>query len=464
MTKMDDVLARIDAGLPESLAKLSELLRIPSVSADPAHDGDCRRAAEWVRAYLKSMGFSAALHETPAHPVVIGSLVPKSGGGKLPHLLFYGHYDVQPVAPLELWKTPPFEPSIRRDSDGVERIYARGASDDKGQFLTFLEATRQWLAVHGELPFRLTVLIEGDEESDGSHLDAFLRAKKGLLTADLALVCDTDLWNPKTPAITTRLRGILADEVVVTGPSIDLHSGGYGGAASNPIHVLTGILAQLRDARGRITIPGFYEGVPKLSAKLKKQWAGLKFNERKFLKAVGLSEPMPPKGVGVLEKLWALPTAEVNGIIGGHTGAGGKTVIPSEAMAKLTFRLVGTQDPHRIRKAFRKFVTDRLPPDCKVRFDGSGGDSRAVTIPEDSPWLAKAATALKAEWGRAPALIGSGGSIPIVEAFQRVLGMQSLMTGFAQESDAVHSPNEKYDVECYRKGQRSWARIIAALR
>lgn len=457
------VLETIEKNMPQSLERLKALLRIPSISADPAHDADCLKAAKQVKGLLEGMGFAARLLETPAHPVVYGTIAPKGLARNAPHVLFYGHYDVQPATPLELWKTPPFEPSVRRDSDGVERIYARGSSDDKGQFMTFLEATRAWLGVHGSLPFRLSVLIEGDEESDGSHLDAFLKQHAGLLKADLALVCDTDLWDAKTPAITTRLRGVLADEVVITGPAVDLHSGAYGGAASNPIHVLTRILGEIRDARGRITIPGFYDGVPKLSAKLKQQWAGLKFNERKFLKAVGLAEPAGEQGLSVLEKIWARPTAEVNGILGGYTGAGGKTIIPSRAMAKLTFRLVGSQDPHKIRSAFRKWVKERVPKDCKVSFDGSGGDSRAVTVPEDARWLAPAAAALKAEWGRAPALIGSGGSIPIVEAFQRVLGMQSLMTGFAQESDGAHSPNEKYDLECFRKGTRSWARIIAAL-
>lgn len=459
--QVEPVLTAIEKSMPQSLDRLLKLLSIPSISADPAHDGDCARAADAVKDLLSEMGFAADIYDTPAHPVVIGHLAPE-GSGKLPHVLFYGHYDVQPATPLELWRIPPFEPTIRRDSDGIERIYARGASDDKGQFMTFLEATRAWLAVHGQLPFRLTILIEGDEESDGSHLDAFLRQHKDKLKADLAFVCDTDLWDAKTPAITTRLRGILADELVIKGPSMDLHSGGYGGPASNPIHVLTDILSQLRDKKGRITIPGFYDDVPKISTKLKAQWQSLKFSERKFLKAVGLSEPQGEQGYSVLEKIWARPTAEVNGIMGGHTGAGGKTIIASEAMAKLTFRLVGEQNPHKIRKAFRQFVRERLPKDCQVKFDGAGGDSRAVTIPENNAFIEKAATALKAEWGRKPALIGSGGSIPIVEAFQRVLGMQSLMTGFAQESDAVHSPNEKYDVECFRKGTRSWARIIAA--
>ena len=457
------VLAAIDKNFTASLERLKTLLRIPSISADPAHDGDCEKAARATCAILKEMGFAADLYDTPAHPVVIGRLDAKQAQGPLPHILFYGHYDVQPATPLDLWKTPPFEPSVRRDSDGVERIYARGSSDDKGQFMTFLEATRNWLSVHGSLPFHLTVLIEGDEESDGSHLDAFLRQHKKRLKADLAMVCDTELWDAKTPAITTRLRGVLADEVVITGPSVDLHSGAYGGPASNPIHVLTRILGQLRDNKGRVQIPGFYEGVPKISTKQRAASTGLKFNAAKFLKNVDLSEPQGEAGFSVLEQIWARPTAEVNGIEGGHTGAGCKTVIPSRAMAKLTFRLVGAQDPAKIRKNFRAFVTSRLPKDCTASFDGAGGDSCAVTIPETAAWLEKASEALKAEWGRRPALIGGGGSIPIVEAFQRVLGMQSLMTGFAQDSDGAHSPNEKYDLECYRKGQRSWARIMAAL-
>ncbi|HKQ95783.1 MAG TPA: M20/M25/M40 family metallo-hydrolase [Aestuariivirgaceae bacterium] len=463
MPRIDDVLAAAEADFENSIARLMDYLRIPSISADPAYNSACLKAAEWTHDMLKDMGFRVRYAETPAHPVVIGHYEPDRVAPKTPHILLYGHYDVQPPDPTGLWNTPPFEPSRRKDKNGTERIYARGACDDKGQLMTIVEASRAWLKAHGQLPCKVTVLIEGDEESDCSHLDDFLAANRADLEADVAFICDTNMWDVRTPAITTRLRGCVGDEVVITGPTVDLHSGSYGGAAANPIHVLTAILADMRAKDGRIRIPGFYDGVGQIPAATRRQWKGLKFDSRKFLKDVGLTKPKGEKGYTVLEQLWARPTAEVNGIIGGYTGEGGKTVIPSKASAKLTFRLVGTQDPVKIKRAFRKFVKARAPEDCKVSFVEVGGEASACVVEESNAYLRKAAQALKDEWGREPVFMGTGGSIPIVGAFRRVLGIDSILAGFSLDEDGAHSPNEKFDVECYRRGIRSWIRIFEAV-
>jgi acetylornithine deacetylase/succinyl-diaminopimelate desuccinylase-like protein len=463
MTAVAEVLHEAEREFEGSLARLFEFLRIPSISADPAYRERCLEAARWTKGLLEAMGFTARLVPTPANPMVIGRYEPDPVHSGMLHILLYGHYDVQPPDPIALWKTPPFEPSRRKDEDGIERIYARGACDDKGQVMTMLEAARAWLSSRRRLPFRTTVLIEGDEESDCSHIDRFLKQHRRELKADLALVCDTSMWNSRVPAITTRLRGCMGEEVRVRGPRIDLHSGGYGPAAANPIHVLCRLLADLRDDQGRIMVPGFYRGVPRVPARTRAQWNKLGFNSKRFLAEVGLRESKGERGYSILEQLWARPTCEINGIVGGYTGAGGKTVIPAEASAKLTFRLVGSQDPAAIRRSFRSFVRKRLPKDCSVQFAGIGGDAAAIELAEDDPFLAGAASALKKEWRREPVCIGSGGSIPIVEGFKRVLGMSSLMTGFSLDDDAAHSPNEKYDVSCYRRGIRSWIRIFDAL-
>jgi acetylornithine deacetylase/succinyl-diaminopimelate desuccinylase-like protein len=462
MGGVNDILEEADKAFEPSLERLTDFLKIPSISTDPAHDSACLRAAHWVRDLLTGMGFRARCVDTPAHPVVIGHYEPDHVDSKTLHVLLYGHYDVQPPDPLELWKTPPFEPSRRKDSDGIERIYARGACDDKGQVMTILEASRAWLRMRKELPCKLTVLIEGDEESDCSHLDAFLAAHRKELSADIAFVCDTSMWDERTPAITTRLRGCISEEIAVRGPKVDLHSG-HGNAAANPIHILTKILADLRDERGRITIPGFYDGVRPMPKATTAQWSRLKNHDRRFLQDLGLSIPQGERGYSLLEQIWARPTCEVNGILGGYTGPGGKTVIPARASAKLSFRLVGDQDPHVLRRSFRKFVKSRIPRDCSVAFNSMGGETRAVELTPDNRFVAKAAKALSKEWKRKPVFIGSGGSIPIVGSFKRVLGMDSLMTGFSLNDDGAHAPNEKYDLRCYRGGIRSWIRIFDAV-
>jgi acetylornithine deacetylase/succinyl-diaminopimelate desuccinylase-like protein len=366
---------------------------------------------------------------------------------------------VQPADPLELWKTPPFEPTVRTEK-GRARMYGRGTADDKGQLMTFIEAARAWITTTGTLPIRATFLIEGEEESGSPSLVPFLKANRKELSCDAAFVCDTGMWDPKTPAITTRLRGLVHEEVTVTGPRIDLHSGMYGGPAMNPIRVLGKVIAALHDKTGKVTIPGFYDGVAELPRATKKQWQSLKFSEAKFLKEVGLKQPAGEKGKSVLEQIWARPTAEVNGIWGGYTGVGTKTVLPSQAHAKFTFRLVGKQDPDKVLKAFHGFVAKLIPGDCKVEFSGRGGGSPATEIPEDNPFIAKSAKALKDEFRRDAVLMGSGGSIPICRFFKDILGMDSVLVGFGLNDDAIHSPNEKYDLESYRRGIRSWVRIM----
>ena len=365
--------------------------------------------------------------------------------------------------PLDLWESPPFEPQLRKGADGETRIFARGACDDKGQLMTFLEASRAWLKERGSLPFRLTVLLEGDEEGDSTHLDRYVARNRASLKADVAFVCDTGMWDAKTPAITTRLRGCIAEEIVVSGPSKDLHSGYYGGAARNPIRVLTKILGELHDRNGRVALPGFYDGVDPVPASTRRQWKSLKFPAKKYLAGVGLSIPAGEKGYAVYEQIWSRPTAEINGVYAGYTGAGSKTVLPAEATAKLTFRLVGRQTPTGIRKGLRDFVKARLPADCRVRYKPEGGDSMAVTVAETSPWVRLAQRALRNEWGRDPVLTAEGASIPVVGTFKSLLRIDTLLVGFGLEDDSVHSPNEKYNLSSFRKGIRSWARIIDGL-
>jgi len=454
---LDPVLDHLDADTDAALARLFELMRCQSVSTDPAYAPECRRAATWLAEDLADIGLRSRLIETEGHPLVLGQ-----GGEGAPHLLFYGHYDVQPVDPLELWDRPPFEPEVITRADGSKCIHGRGAADDKGQLMTFLEALRAFQAVSGRLPCRITVLLEGEEESGGRGLSAYLATRPDELKADIALVCDTNMWNATTPAICTMLRGMVSEEVTITGPSRDLHSGYYGGAAINPIRVLTRILADLHDGSGRVTLEGFYDGVPEIPADIRAGWEALGFDDSAFLGAVGLSRAAGETGIDTLSQTWARPTAEVNGIWGGYIGAGFKTVIPSQAHAKLSFRLVGEQNPDAIRDAFRAHVEAALPPDCTASFIGHG-NSRAIMMPTDAAPFARAQAALSAEWGVDAPFIGGGGSIPVVGEMKRLLGVDSLLIGFGLGDDQIHAPNEKYELRSFTKGARSWARIVAAL-
>ncbi len=450
------VLTQIDAGLPDALERLMDLLRIPSISTDPAFAPDCDRAADWLVSELQSLGFDAAKHATPGHPMVVAQ-----GGDSGPHLLFYGHYDVQPVDPLALWSRDPFDPVIEDSAKG-RVIRARGASDDKGQLMTFLEACRAWKAVHGSLPCRLTIFFEGEEESGSPSLIPFLQANQALLKADLALICDTGLFGDSTPAIVTMLRGLLGEEITISGPNKDLHSGMFGGLAINPIRVLSRIIAGLHDETGRITVPHFYDGVTELPDAIRAQWQNLAFDHAGFLDDVGLTTPAGEHDRTPLEMIWSRPTCEVNGIWGGYTGDGFKTVLPAQAHAKISFRLVGDQDPHKIRADFRAYVTSQLPPDCTADF-AEHGASPAGVMAIDHPAFEAARAALTEEWGTSAAYVGCGGSIPIAGYFKTYLGMDAMLVGFGRDDDQIHSPNEKYDLECFHKGIKSWARLLARL-
>ena len=453
---LDDVLARIDADLPAATERLLDLLRIKSISTDPAFKADCDQAADWLVADLATMGVEASKRPTPGHPMVVGHV-----GVGSPHLLFYGHYDVQPVDPLDLWDRDPFDPEIQ-DTPKGQVIRGRGAADDKGQLMTFVEALRAWKEVTGDWPCKITFFFEGEEESGSPSLVPFMEENAEELKADIAMICDTGLFESKTPGITTMLRGLLGEEVTVKGPDIDLHSGMYGGISRNPIRVLSGIIASLHDETGRITVPGFYEGVPELSDELEAQWQGLAFDHERFLGDVGLSQPAGEQDRTPLEMIWSRPTCDVNGIWGGYTGDGFKTVLPSEAHAKISFRLVGTQDPLAIRESFRAMVQEALPPDCTVSFDGHGA-SGASGADTSGAMFEQARQALSTEWGVPAAYIGCGGSIPIAGHFQTITQTEPMLVGFGKDDDAIHSPNEKYDMESFHKGIRSWARILDAV-
>lgn len=453
------VLDRIDANLPASLERLFSLVSIPSISTDPAYAKECRRAAEWLVEDLKTIGFDASVRDTAGHPMVVAH---HDGPEGSPHVLFYGHYDVQPVDPLDLWQHDPFEPAVREIAPGRKVITGRGSSDDKGQLMLFVEACRAWKEIHGGLPCKVTLLFEGEEESGSPSLDAFLAAHRDELGLDLAVICDTDLAPDGRPAITTQLRGLVGEEVILRGADRDLHSGLFGGLAANPIQVLVAALATIRDADGRVTLEGFYDGVPELSDQLRADWEGLGFDAGAFLGRVGLRHPAGERGRSGLELIWARPTFEINGISGGYTGEGFKTVLPAEARAKVSFRLTGRQDPEAVRAAFRARIRALVPADCSVEFHPHGG-SPAAQMDISDPVFPKARRALAEEWGREAAYVGSGGSIPIAQAFKEVLGMDSLLIGFGRDDDRVHSPNEKYDLESFHKGTRSWARVIAAL-
>jgi len=454
---LDKVLSEVDSGLDQSLERLFALLRIKSISTDPAYAGECRKAAEWVAGELNAIGFDAAARPTPGHPVVVAHGPEQDG----PHVLFYAHYDVQPVDPLNLWHTDPFEPQIV-EKDGRKIIVARGASDDKGQMLTFIEACRAWKTATGSLPIRVSLMLEGEEESGGKNLPPFMKENAAELKADIALVCDTDMWDRQTPSITTMLRGLVADEIEIIAADKDLHSGMFGNAARNPNQLLAEIIASLRAPDGSVTLPGFYDDVAEIPPELKAQWASLGFDEKAFLGAVDLSQPAGEQSRSVLEQLWARPTCEINGMIGGYTGDGFKTVIPARASAKISFRLVSGQDPAKIRAAFRAHVESMLPADVTVKFTPHGG-APAITVPSEGDFLRQALAGLTDEWGKQAVITGSGGSIPVVGEFKSILGLDTLLIGFAHVDDQIHSPNEKYDLESFHRGIRSWVRVLGAL-
>ncbi len=462
MTKTANIaaaLAQAEAGLEASTARWLDWLRIPSISAQPAHAADCRRAAEFAVAELESLGFTASLRETAGLPVVIAHHPGTNADS--PHLLYYGHYDVQPADPLELWTSPPFEPVVVDGPHG-KRVVARGAVDDKGQVSMWLGAFRAWHEALGGMPVAITVLIEGEEEIGSPNLESFVAANARELAADIAVISDTGMWDIDTPALTTSLRGMVYMEVKLRAAERDLHSGMFGGSALNPINALTKALGDLKDTSGHIRVPGFYDGVEDVSPEQAAEWDGLKFDETRFLNGIGLRLPSGESDRTALERLWTRPTADINGIWGGYQGQGSKTVIAAEAGAKVSFRLVPGQDPAKIAAGFREFMRARVSADAKLEFT-EFSSSPGVQIQTGSAAVKAAREALAEEYGRPAVLIGCGGSIPVVEGFHRILGIDSLLMGFGLEDDQPHSPDEKFELRCFHQGLRSHVRLLGKL-
>ncbi|MEK0085861.1 dipeptidase [Benzoatithermus flavus] len=450
------VLRHIEETFAQSVARLQDLLRFPSVGVDPRHEADTKACARWLADRLAEIGMEASVRPTEGMPMVVAH--DRSAPEGAPHLLYYGHYDVQPADPIELWETPPFEPTIVEGPRGP-RVVARGAVDDKGQIMTFIEAMRAWKAVHGALPVRVTIFLEGEEEASSRSLEPFLLANRDELRADVCVISDTGMLDVDRPAITYMLRGLAYAEVTLHGPSHDLHSGMYGGAVVNPINALCRILAELHDDEGRVQIPGFYDDVREIAPEEAEAWRNIGFDEAAFLAGAGLRSSTGEAGRSVLERVWSRPTCDINGIWGGYTGEGSKTIIASKASAKLSCRLVPDQDPARIMAALKRFFAARTPAGCRLDFVdmGVGG---AIRVPTDSPFLDAAKQAAHEVFGVAPVLIGCGGSIPVVAAVKRILGLDTLLVGFGLDDDRVHSPNEKFELVCYRRGIETHAAML----
>lgn len=457
-----------------SVRRLVDWLRIPSISTDPAYRIECRNAAEWCATQLREVGFKAEVcptgtSEKPGHPIVLATCE-GSPDYKGPHVLFYGHYDVQPVDPINLWESPPFEPVIREGTSGGpgRRIVARGAVDDKGQVMMFLEAMRAWKEQTGQAAggVKFTVLIEGEEESGSVNLEPFIKSRKQMLSAtNVCLISDTGMLGRDRPAITYGVRGMAYTEVTLHSADQDLHSGLWGGRCPNPNNELVKVLSQLWDADRRVTIPGFYDAVRPLEAIERENWKKLNIDDAANLAKIGLKPEanIGEKGYSATEREWARPTAEINGIYGGYTGKGAKTVIPAHASAKVSFRLIADQDPAVITQAFFDWCSARTPPGCRWEFvDHHGGPP--ATCRTDSNELQAAARAIKRATGVECAMIKSGGSIPVAGLLKTQLGLETIFMGFGLDDDRVHSPNEKFEVSCFRMGARSHAALISELR
>ncbi len=460
MSDINDVLHEVDANLAISTSKLLELISIPSVSSEPAGAPGVARAAGWLQRELAAIGFSARIVPTKGHPVVLAHSPDKPAGDR-PRLLFYGHYDVQPIGDPAQWKHQPFAPELI-DEDGLERFYGRGASDSKSQLWTFIEALRAWKQVKGSFPAGVTIMLEGEEECGSQSLPDFLDAHRDELGCDVAFICDAEMWSPTEPAITTQLKGLVHERVTISVPNPDLHSGHYGAVAANPIRILSAILAGIHDANGRVVMEGFYEGVRDIPPEIRKRWSDLD-QQARLSNEIDLRGGVTEEGYSPTEAMWGRPTVDFNGITGGNQGPGGRSVLPGSATARLTCRLVAGQEPEKVRRSFRNHVRSQLPEGCLVEFEGEGG-SPAVTLSQDSPFLKAAARGLEAEWGQPTVLRGTGGAIPLVGQLSDLLGADCVVTGFILPDDAIHAPDEHYDTERLRKGARSWVRILQEAR
>ena len=451
---IDRVDAYLETHRDDFEEQLKALLRIPSVSAQPAHDADTRRAAEFVRDDLAAMGLKAELIETKGHPIVFAE---HRADPSRPTLLVYGHYDVQPPEPLEPWTSPPFEPTVR---DG--NIYARGATDDKGQMLTHLKAAEGWLKGAGRLPLNVKFLIEGEEEVGGANLEAFVAENHARLACDYAVISDSSQFAPGIPAITYGLKGLAYFELIVRGANRDLHSGAFGGAVANPCNALATILASLKGPDGHIQVPGFYDPVRPLEPWERAQFARLPFSEAEFQSGLGVASLEGEAGYTTLERKWARPTCDVNGLYGGYQGPGPKTVLPGKAGAKLSFRLVPDQDPKAVAAQFRDHVEAVKPPGVTVEVIDHHG-APAVLVGVDSPGVRAAVRAVEAGFGKAPVFIREGGSIPVVGLLKHQLGVDTLLLGWGQNDDNLHGPDEKFSLADFHRGIRASAHLFEEL-
>lgn len=434
--------------------ELKQLLRIPSVSADSRRKNEVGQAAEFVADKLRRAGLRVEVVPTAGHPLVVGEW---QHDGPAPTVLIYGHYDVQPPDPLDLWISPPFEPTVR---DG--NLYARGATDDKGQMFTHLAALEAWLETVGRLPLNVKVLIEGEEEIGSPGIEHYVAANKERLAADYVVISDTSQFGPGQPAITYGLKGLAYFEIFVDGPNRDLHSGTFGGSVQNPINALCELIAALKDGDGRVQLPGFYDDVAPIGAEEKKALAALPFDEAAYRKELGVAATFGEKSFTTLERKWCRPTCDVNGITGGFQGEGAKTVLPAKASAKLSFRLVPHQDPTKIVESFRRFVAEHTPAGVVVQIKEYGA-SPAFLTPLESPGLAAASRAIEVAFGRRPLCIRDGGSIPVASAFQKILGADILLLGWGLPDDNLHAPNEKFSLADFHRGIEASARLLAEL-
>ncbi len=457
---LDRVLQTIDAERAESLGRLKDFLRIPSVSTKPDHARHMTECAEWLRWELDNIELDAKVMPTGGHPIVLAKNAHKPGR---PTVLIYGHYDVQPPEPLELWTTPPFEPTVR---DGA--IYARGAADDKGQVWAHVQALSAWqregkeAGAGGGLPINVTFLIEGEEEVGSENLERFVHEHREELRADIALISDTNQFAPGVPAVTYGLRGLCYMEVFLTGPDHDLHSGLYGGAVPNPANVLCELLGSLHDADGRVTLPGFYDDVVPLTAVEREAWKKLPFDEQEFAASLGLPQGSGEAGYSSLERKWARPTLDINGLTSGYQGPGAKTVIPSKASAKVSMRLVANMDPAKVQAIFEKSLRRRCPKNVRIEFK-QHGLSGPVLVPIDGLATRLAGEALELGFGRKPTFMREGGSIPVVGLIKRELGIDTLLVGFGLPDDRIHSPNEKFGLDALHNGTRTLAALYEKL-
>lgn len=431
-----------------NIEELKQLLRIPSISADSNYLDAMREAAQFVADRLTAAGCTAEIVETAGHPIVYGEWNNKPSA---PTALVYGHYDVQPPDPLEEWITPPFEPDVR---DG--NIYARGATDDKGQMYTHIKSVEACLQATGELPVNVKFVIEGEEEVGSDNLDTFLEDNKEKVACDIAVVSDTSQYAPGIPAITYGLRGIMCCEVTLHGPNQDLHSGVFGGSIVNPVNALATLIGKLIDDEGNIQIPGFYDQVVPLTDEERATFASLPFDEQEYLNSLGVEAAHGQAGYTTLERRWARPTCDVNGIFGGYSGEGPKTIVPAKATAKISCRLVPNQQEAELVKSLEKFLQDNLPPGVRMEFKHWHG-CPAVLCDRNSPYMAAASNAVEKGFGTKPVLIREGGSIPVVGTFKEILGVDTLLLGWGQNSDNLHSPNEKFSLEAFQQGTLSSA-------